>query len=114
MSIAICGEPLLPSVMSAASPTAAPDATAARKSKHSLRPLVVLLILVHLSSVLYTLPLNRVIELRLCQEHYKRHDPTLASYNGTIPEKLCKIDEIQRQLAWLQGVMETTMVVGGT
>lgn len=30
-----------------------------------------------------------------------------------IPEKLCKIDEVQRQLAWLQGVMETTQVVCG-
>jgi hypothetical protein len=48
--------------------------------------------------------LNRVIELRLCQTHYFSANP---------PEKLCKIDEIQRQLAWLQGIMETTLVVCG-
>jgi hypothetical protein len=74
-------------------------------------PLLVLLILVNLSTVLYTLPLNRVIELRLCQEHYALSDPR---HDGPIPERLCKIDEIQRQLAWLQGIMETTLVVCGT
>jgi hypothetical protein len=74
-------------------------------------PLLVLLILVHLSTVLYTLPLNRVIELRLCQEHYALHEPGTAQ---PIPEKLCKIDPVQSQLAWLQGVMETTLVLCGT
>ncbi|KAL5373155.1 hypothetical protein DPSP01_012957 [Paraphaeosphaeria sporulosa] len=65
-------------------------------------PLVLLLILIHLSTVLYTLPLNRVIELRLCQTHYSIPNPE---------EKACKIDEVQRQLAWIQGVMETMLVV---
>jgi hypothetical protein len=78
---------------------------------YEIWPLLILLILVHLSTVLYTLPLNRVIELRLCQEHYALHEPGTAQ---PIPEKLCKIDEVQRQLAWLQGVMETTLVLCGT
>lgn len=82
-------------------------------SKHTIWPLVLLLVLVHLSAVLYTLPLNRVIELRLCEEHYQRHGPDSIPSNGAIPEKLCKIDEVQRQLAWLQGIMETTLVVCG-
>jgi hypothetical protein len=69
-------------------------------------PLLTLLLLVNLSTVLYTLPLNRVIELRLCQEHYGLDKP--------VSEKICKIDEIQRQLAWMQGIMETTLVVCGT
>ncbi|KAF2030312.1 hypothetical protein EK21DRAFT_65893 [Setomelanomma holmii] len=70
--------------------------------KRRIWPLLILLILIHLSTVLYTIPLNRVIELRLCQSHYSTANP---------PEKLCKIDEIQRQLAWIQGIMETTLVV---
>ena len=82
-------------------------------SKHSIRPLILLLILVHLASVLYTLPLNRVIESRLCSEHYAQHAPSSLQPDGSVPEKLCKIDEIQRQLAWLQGIMETTLVVCG-
>jgi hypothetical protein len=73
--------------------------------------LIVLLLLVNLSTVLYTLPLNRVIEIRLCQEHYALHDPSQFRGDGSIPEMLCKIDPVQRRLAWLQGVMETTLVV---
>ncbi|KAH8710186.1 major facilitator superfamily domain-containing protein [Phaeosphaeriaceae sp. PMI808] len=80
--------------------------------KHPLWPLLVLLILVNLSTVLYTLPLNRVIELRLCEEYYALHNPdAIPPHNSPIPEKLCKIDEVQRRLAWLQGIMETTLVV---
>ncbi|KAK1910925.1 hypothetical protein P3342_011527 [Pyrenophora teres f. teres] len=98
-------KPLLPSSRPSGSPM--PPAS----SKRAIWPLVLLLVLVHLSAVLYTLPLNRVIELRLCQEHYERNDPTLIWPDGSIPEKLCKIDDVQRRLAWLQGIMETTLVV---
>ncbi|EMD89662.1 hypothetical protein COCC4DRAFT_68476 [Bipolaris maydis ATCC 48331] len=79
--------------------------------KRAIWPLVLLLVLVHLSAVLYTLPLNRVIELRLCQAHYELRDPSAIRPDGSIPEKLCKIDDVQRRLAWLQGTMETTLVV---
>lgn len=66
-----------------------------------------------MSQALYTLPLNRVIELRLCNEHYTRNDPSVLQRHGTIPEELCKIDEVQQRLAWLQGIMEITLVVCG-
>lgn len=114
MTLVASGDPLLSPIADVPSRSSTPVSVTDRKSKHSIRPLIVLLILVHLSAVLYTLPLNRVIELRLCEEHYQLHDPTLIPINGAIPEKLCKIDEVQRRLAWLQGVMETTLVVCGT
>jgi hypothetical protein len=85
------------------SPSASSPNPQSRSS--SVWPLLLLIFLVHLSQVLYTLPLNRVIERRLCEEHYGRND--------AIPEKLCKVDEVQRKLAWLQGIMETTLVVCG-
>jgi hypothetical protein len=81
--------------------------------EYRIWPLLLLLVLVNLSNVLYTLPLNRVIEFRLCQEHYELHNPASILPDGTIPEKLCKIDEVQKKLAWLQGIMETTLVVCG-
>lgn len=87
-----------------ASPTIAP----------SIWPLILTVLLIYLSQALYTLPINRVIEFRLCQEHYLRWDPSVILDDGSVPEKLCKIDDVQRSLAWLQGVMETTQVVGGT
>jgi hypothetical protein len=80
---------------------------------HTIWLLIVLLLLVNLSTALYTLPLNRVIEIRLCQEHYALHDPSQFRGDGSIPEMLCKIDPVQRRLAWLQGVMEMTLVVCG-
>ncbi|KAF1948339.1 MFS general substrate transporter [Byssothecium circinans] len=80
-------------------------------NKPSIWPLILLLLLVYMAQALYTLPLNRVIELRLCQEHYTQHDPSVIQHDGSVSEKLCKIDEVQRRLAWLQGVMETTVVV---
>jgi hypothetical protein len=86
------------------SPTlSSPDA---RPRSPSVVPVLLLIFLVHLANALYSLPLNRVIELRLCQEHYGRRD--------AIPEKLCKIDEVQSRLAWLQGIMETTLIVCGS
>lgn len=80
----------------------------------SIWPLILTVLLIYLSQALYTLPINRVIEFRLCQEHYLPWDPSVILDDGSIPEKLCKIDDVQRSLAWLQGVMETTQVVGGT
>ncbi|KAF2270846.1 hypothetical protein CC78DRAFT_573203 [Lojkania enalia] len=77
----------------------------------SIWPLLFLLILVNMATNLYKLPLNRVIEKRLCEEHYSRHEPGKINPDGSIPEKLCKIDDVQRQLGWLQGIMETTFVV---
>lgn len=103
--------------------------------KHRIWPLIVLLILVHLSTVLYTLPLNRLIELRLCQTYYTLHDPssiepdasihevksqirntreTSTNFVATTLQSLCKIDDVQQQLAWLQGTMDTTAVLCGT
>jgi hypothetical protein len=83
------------------------------RADRSIWPLLLLLILTNLAMKLYELPLNRVIEQRLCAEHYTRHSPSAIEPDGTIPEKLCKIDEVQKQLAWLQGIMETTLVVCG-
>ncbi|CAI6335711.1 unnamed protein product [Periconia digitata] len=78
----------------------------------SIRPLITTVLLIYLAQALYTLPINRVIEFRLCQDHYLQWDPSAILDDGSVPEKLCKIDDVQRRLAWLQGVMETTQVVG--
>ncbi|ORY67034.1 major facilitator superfamily transporter [Pseudomassariella vexata] len=71
-----------------------------------------LLLLVNLAISLYQLPLNRVIERRLCREYYTQHNPSAIGREGNVAEELCKIDEVQQDLAWIQGVMETTWIVG--
>ncbi|KAF2022076.1 hypothetical protein BU24DRAFT_417727 [Aaosphaeria arxii CBS 175.79] len=100
--------PSLPSPLISRSPS--PASIVAVRS--SIWPLLVLLTLINLANSLYTLPLNRVVERGLCREHYAQHGPDPTSFpDGTIPEQFCKIDEVQKQLAWIQGIMETTLVV---
>lgn len=79
----------------------------------TIAPLLALILLVNLSASLYQLPLNRIIERRLCQDYYGIHDPSAISDDGNIDEKLCKIDDVQKSLAWIVGIMETLWIVGG-
>lgn len=82
-------------------------------SKRAVWPLLALLLAVQLSWSLYQLPVNRVIERRLCREYYSTHDPTVIRPDGSVEEELCKLDEIQQHLAWVLGAMETAWIVGG-
>lgn len=82
------------------------------ESKRALVSLLSLVLLVNLSMSLYQLPLNRVIERRLCRDFYTATDPSVFGPDGEVSEDLCKIDRIQKELAWIQGVMETAWIVG--
>ncbi|KAI1843452.1 hypothetical protein JX265_013334 [Neoarthrinium moseri] len=84
----------------------------AKASKRPVGALLALLLLVNLSASLYQLPLNRVIERRLCLEYYAAHDPSQIGDDGDILEDLCKVDDVQRGLAWIQGAMDTAWIVG--
>jgi hypothetical protein len=84
-----------------------------RASRQALWTLLLLLVFTNTATRLYDIPLNRVIEMRLCRDYYTRHDSSQFGPGGSIPEKLCKIDEVQQQLAWLQGIMEATVVTCG-
>ena len=80
-------------------------------SAGKIKPLFFLVALVSLAWSLYQLPLNRVVERRLCGEYYRGRGGT--ERDGEIPEERCKVDEVQRGLGRVQGVMETGWVVGG-
>jgi hypothetical protein len=82
-------------------------------AKKSIAALLGLLLLVNLSSSIYQIPLNRVIERRLCNDYYAIHDPTAFEPDGSVKEEKCKIDSIQQDLAWILGAMETAWIVGG-
>ncbi|KAK4465182.1 major facilitator superfamily domain-containing protein [Cladorrhinum samala] len=81
-------------------------------SNRALVSLLSLVLLVNLSMSLYQLPLNRVIERRLCRDFYTATDPSVLGPDGEVREDLCKIDKIQQELAWIQGAMETAWIVG--
>ncbi len=95
------------------SPHASDDADIAPRRRTRIRSLLALMLLVNLAASLYQLPLNRVVERRLCREYYARQSPEAVPPDGSIDERLCKVDEVQQGLAWIQGVMETAWVVGG-
>jgi hypothetical protein len=84
-----------------------------RSSFRTIWTLLILLALQNMAIKLMNLPLNRVIELRYCQQHYSRHDPSQIGPGGSIPERLCKLDSIQQKLAWMQGMIETFHIVCG-
>ncbi|KAH7049382.1 hypothetical protein B0J12DRAFT_740865 [Macrophomina phaseolina] len=64
-----------------------------------------------LGTRLFSLPLNRVVELRYCRTYYEENDPAaLPSPGMEIPEEMCKVKEVQQRLAWLQGVVETLII----
>lgn len=89
------------------------DHSSRKPPKSAVAALLGLLLLVNLAASLYQLPLNLVIERRLCVEYYRQHDPSQVGRDGGVEEGLCKIDAVQQGLGWMQGTMDTIWVVGG-
>ena len=82
-------------------------------SRYGVFVIFLLLSIISLAIRLLNLPLNRVIELRYCKEYYQQHDPSVIGPDGSVPEEFCKIKEVQKKLAWLEGVIQTSMIVCG-
>lgn len=104
---------MLPGRATAGGEDLLPQPTRARTKNELIRPVLLLMLLVNLAGSFYQLPLNRVIERRLCREYYAQYDPGSIGPDGAVDEQLCKIDSVQRSLAWMQGVMETAWIFGG-
>lgn len=85
-----------------------------KPARSAITALLGVLLLVNLAASLYQLPLNRVVERRLCHEFYSQHDPSRLRPDGTVDEELCKVDTVQQGLGRIQGAMETIWIVGGT
>ncbi|KAJ0117284.1 hypothetical protein J7T55_003695 [Diaporthe amygdali] len=83
-----------------------------RPPRSAIAALLGLLLLVNLAASLYQLPLNRVVERRLCQEYYSYHDPSIIGPGGDIEETFCKADPVQAGLGRIQGFMDTAWIVG--
>jgi hypothetical protein len=89
--------------------------TPPRRRRISSAVIAILIVITfqHFAAKLMSLPLNRVIEARYCVDYYRIHDPNVIGGPGgdNVPEELCKVDEVQRKLAWLQGSIETIHVL---
>lgn len=85
-----------------------------KSQRITLSALLIQLALVSTASRLITLPLNRIIEFRYCQDYYGQRNPSMIGQDGSIPEEMCKVDVIQQQLGWMLGSFETAILFCGT
>ncbi len=60
--------------------------------------LIVLMVLLGLEEFVQAAPTIRLLESAICQQHYVTSDN-----EGPINEEICKIDKIQRRLAFIRG-----------
>jgi hypothetical protein len=87
---------------------ALPEPPARKRSSRAATATVLLLLGLHaLGFKIMYIPLNRVIENRFCRSYYLEHDPSVVPSDGLVPEKLCKVNEVQQQLAALFGTVES-------
>jgi hypothetical protein len=56
----------------------------------------------------------RMEELSVCRAHYLRHNPDVVNSHGDVEEALCKITEVQAELAYLSGWLTFFETVPGT
>ncbi|KAI1340647.1 hypothetical protein F5Y15DRAFT_379460 [Xylariaceae sp. FL0016] len=87
-------------------PSGCGEASGKKSSPYAaIVPLLAVLLLINLTSSITTLPLNRLIEKRLCRDFYDTdHD---------VSEDLCKVDRVQSDLAKIMGAVETLWIAGG-
>jgi|SRR5690242_4029015 len=74
------------------------------------KPWVVMVILafalvaiIDMGAFLAEAPRTRVYEANICLSYYRETDPSVIGADGTIAEKLCKVDEVQQQMAMIFG-----------
>ncbi|KAF5593540.1 major facilitator superfamily transporter [Fusarium subglutinans] len=63
------------------------------------------ILLVDVPNFLSEVPKLRMLELGLCRDYYAATDPSVIGHDGSIPEHLCKVHEIQSALAKMRGIL---------
>ena len=53
---------------------------------------------------LWVAPRMRLFESVICSDYYRAVDPSLVDGDGSVPEKLCKVDAVQEKLASILGL----------
>jgi MFS family permease len=65
-----------------------------------------LVAIIDMGAFLAEAPRTRVYEANLCLRYYRESDPSVISADGTISEKLCKVDAVQQKMAMIFGWQE--------
>lgn len=85
-----------------------------KKTKKTKKPWVLVVALafalvsiIDVGAYLAEPPKTRVFEANLCLIYYRKNDPSAIGSNGSILEKLCKVDEVQQKMAVIFGWQDT-------
>lgn len=62
-----------------------------------------LVVVADMSDFIRIAPKLRIFESSICRDYYRVHDPSVIGSDGNVPESLCKIGEVQSDLALLNG-----------
>lgn len=65
-----------------------------------------LVAIIDMGAFLAEAPRTRVYESNICLGYYQEFNPSVIGADGTIPEKLCKVDEVQQKMAMIFGWQE--------
>ncbi|KAI9730352.1 MAG: hypothetical protein M1834_005862 [Cirrosporium novae-zelandiae] len=82
------------------------DALSARNQNFKLYVSVMLaafVVVINFGEIIQLAPQTRVMESIYCREYYKEVDPSLIDEHGNVPERYCKIDPVQSNVAYLIG-----------
>ncbi|KAH6644271.1 hypothetical protein C7974DRAFT_300438 [Boeremia exigua] len=63
----------------------------------------VLVAIIDMGAFLAEAPRTRVYETNICLSYYREIEPSVIGPDGAIPEKLCKVDDIQQRMAMIFG-----------
>ncbi|KIL92439.1 hypothetical protein FAVG1_04850 [Fusarium avenaceum] len=63
------------------------------------------ILLVDVPNFMSEVPKLRMLELGLCRDYYAANDPSVIGRDGSVPEHLCKVREIQSALAKMRGIL---------
>ncbi|KAH0603176.1 uncharacterized protein H6S33_008180 [Morchella sextelata] len=64
----------------------------------------VIIVTVDMAGYLSSAPQVRLFESIVCLDYYRENDPGLIGGDGGVPEELCKVDSVQREIAMLNGM----------
>lgn len=74
----------------------------------------VLVVTVDMAAYLSSAPQIRLFESIICLDYYKENDPGFIDGNGNVPEEHCKIDQVQGEIAMLNGFQTLFSNIPGT
>jgi MFS family permease len=66
----------------------------------------VMVTFIDIGAYLAEAPQTRIFEANLCLSYYREQDPSVILGDGSIPERLCKVDVVQQKLASIFGWQE--------